>query len=282
MATFKITLFFSSRRNGWSENYYWSGAGISPAAENAADKLITKRMKLAAPPTILDAVRINDDAIPRLSVLVPKDAEPTGTYVSKSDNPNVTGMMRLYTGDQHRTRALYLRGNPDNAFDLALPNNADSTEWYNRFAELGLFLKGEGTSNVGSWQVKYAPKPVMGANQFPITAWGAETPSTNSLINVPGIPNRLVNDILVIYKLKGLPFPPGKTLIVKVIDGPNGVYHVRYRTPPDFTYQGSGMAVLYVPNYDAINDVAANPRWTRRATGRPSDVSRGRRRSIAR
>jgi hypothetical protein len=277
--TAKVELFFTSGSNGWSETYYHTDADLATSYTSALT-LANLRGSLMGNPTTLDAIRVQDTAVVRASSLTPQNNKWNASFVSDADNPNVAAMMRLYDTANNRSRPLYLRGNPDDAFNVADPTNADAQLWQQNYNALGQFLSGAGTGSVGAWLIKFAPQVPIPTARTMVTAWNPSTPSTQSIVSAPGVTTG-PGQFVTFYNIKGLPFPPGKTFVVSFVSV-GGIMTVRYRTPSDFTYQGGGYVVPYVASYGSIAAWTGVPRWTRRATGRPSDVSRGRRRSIAR
>jgi len=279
MSRAKVTLFFSNFENGWSETYYCP-AGTLTEAFTSATALTQKRLALMGRNSVIDSVRVNDVDTPRASQLTPVNLSDGSAYTSSSDAVSNAAMMRLYSTLGNRTRAIYLRGNPDSAFDVLNPNNADSQTWKAAFAAFGNFLKGTGTGNVTPWLIKFAPDASVPGVKKKIISWDAATPSTLTTVVTEAIA-ATENQFFTVYGMKGLPFPPGKTKIAKVIV-PTTSFELVYRTPSDFVYESGGTVVLYDAGYITIGDFAANVRFTGRKTGRPSDVSRGRRPSIRR
>jgi len=277
----KTILFFSDGTNGWEEVYYQTCSDLNGAFANAVP-LMNARSKLLAQPAQCIYIRVNDDANPRASTLTPVTPILAWPYNSESDVVDTAAMMRLYAGSVTRSRPLYLRGNPDSAYDLATPTNQDAQNWLNNFYALGSLLSG----SASVWQLKYRPHPIFtgaGANVFNIVS---VTPSTNgskfTTITFTGtLPTPLVpNNYVQIYKVTGLPTPMGLCRVASVASGVQ--FDVYYRCPSDYNYSRGGVFLPYSPSYAVLDSYAGNPRWTRRATGRPFDVTRGRRRSISR
>jgi hypothetical protein len=274
----KITFFFenSTSGNGWQEVYYTVATDLNDGYLRAGN-LYNARKYLMGKGTVVTAVRVNDDANSRFSTLTPYAPFAAQPYLSDSDIVSTTAMMRLYASAQARSRPLYLRGIPDDAFNTEAPANADHQQFLTRYANLGNFL------TTGGWLIKARPHPVVGTNTVDILAWATTTPSTSSVIQLEGVSGVDVGGFLQCYKVKGLPFSPGLCEVLDVSNvGGNDVVKIRYRTPQDYVYPLGGYAVVYSPLFFAIDAFSGNPRFTRRATGRPFDVTRGRRRSIAR
>jgi hypothetical protein len=277
----KTIFFFDSGPAGWQEVYYQQPSDLNTAFTNALT-LARFRAALMGDPTTLRYIRVNDDNNPRNSTLTEVDITATITYQSKADKPSSAQMMRLYASGQTRTRPLFLRGNPDDVYDVADPTNGDAQLWKGYFGAFGDQLK------AGLWFVKYRPRPIFVTqgpntkNVLDITVWlpvniNASLTLVTTAQPVTGItPNSFVQ----IYKLVGLPFPPGLCRVASVVGA--DTINIVYPTRADFVYTQGGALLPYVPNYTAINDYAITARSTRRATGRPFDQSRGRRKSIRR
>lgn len=280
MTNAKIVLFFSSGTAGWSEVYYTNNTSLD-AAYSAAAALASFRARLMGDPTTLDAIRVEDPDLLRASTLTKQAITAPKTYVSQADNPNVAAMMRLYATGSQVSRPLYLRGNPDNAFDQAQPDNADAQAWQNNFLALGNFLKS--TASGVAWQLKSKTYPVVkgpGVNITPITVVGV-LPAIQSLVQLTtGEAHGLaVNDFVTLYKM-GIPRLSGTFRVVAIVDDDN--FAVPFHLATSFAYPGGGYMLKYTQQYLNLTSYANQPRWTRRATGRPFDVSRGRRRAIPR
>jgi hypothetical protein len=278
---YKVVLAFSVRKQGWQEVYY-TQAGDPTTAESAAVALATIRNDLLALPANLDSYRVSDESTPRSGFLVPWTAPPPTPWVSQADEDDVSAMMRLYSSGDLRSRPLFLRGNPDNAFDTSDPTNTDRQGWLIKFGRLGDFLRNVGTFAVGNWVIKKRPRPGAGT-AFPIGSWVPNAVSVNTDIIVDAPLAIGAKMALQIYGVKGLPFAPGLVKVQKfTVVGGNTNVTIVYRTPSDYVYPGGGTAVVYLPTYDAITSFANMPRFGRRITGRPFDLTRGRRRSIRR
>ena len=278
----KTIFFFQDDTNGWQEVYYQTAANLE-ASYPPAQNLARFRAALMAAPTQLYAIRTNDDQNPRASYLTPAALPASANYTSRSDLPDTAAMARFYSSGQQRTRGLYLRGNPDDAYTENNFQSADAQAWQQAF---GAYISILAAPN-SPWTIKYRPRPnqaTIGGNTIPISDW-EQNPDNSALTNItfsgaiPGAP--AVPFFLQTYNVKGLPQAPG---LVKVQQYNSTALSVQcvFRTPTQYLYPMGGYAVVYAPAYDPITSVAALPRWTRRATGRPFDVTRGRRRSVSR
>lgn len=122
MATFLTTLIFNATKNGWSENWYWTGADHA-SAQAAALVLASARQKLLAQGVILEAVRTSDVAILGDSVIALAPAIPAaGKPALARDNASNAWLSRINAGALYR-RQLWLRGIPDDWIEF----NADGT-----------------------------------------------------------------------------------------------------------------------------------------------------------
>lgn len=278
---YKVVLGFTNRKQGWQEVYYAQAADPT-TAEGMAVGLATQRNQLLAPPATLDTYKVGDETTPRSGFLVPWGTNPPSTWESDADEPDVCMMMRLYSSGDLRSRPVFLRGNPDNVFDTINPSNADRQAWLTKFTNFGQFLKNIGSNALGTWLIKKRPRPGVGSS-LRITAWAPSTISANTDITVDGVITFGPKPALQVYGVRGLPEAPGLVKVVSfVVAAGNTAVVVRYRTPSDYSYSGAGTVVLYAPTYDPITSWASTPRSTRRITGRPLGLTRGRRRSIPR
>ena len=290
-STFKIVVFYSSERQGWSETYYMTAANSSAVYSVMSPGFINARMLLASAPTTMLAFRISDTANYRSSQLFPVGGgtgymPPPNQYESESDQPFNACLMRLYSvGPPNVQRPLYLRGNPDSAFDLSSPNNADAQAFGNNYQNFAAFLQANG------FNIRYKVKPIFptpggpAATVTPISGWATTSPSSSSVLTTPMgyVFPTPIPPFLTIYRLKGLPTTPGLVEVLGLTGAPTPVgYTVRFRTPQDYSYPGGGFFLAASWSYPAITNIAQQFTFNRRATGRPFDVERGRRRAIAR
>lgn len=278
---FKVVVYFENGKKGWQEVYYSAGTTLTQGI-NAGNGLIALRTALMGGETSITGMRVQDAAMPRVSRLFHFNFKTTGKYQSLSDFPDTAALMLLYSNGDNRRRPLYLRGNPDSLFDDANPNNADQQMWLNNYALFGNFLQGQGPAAAGTWLIRKRVRPQVGVNTIPITTWAAAVPSTLTNIVLDGNVPLVQGSFLQTYHVKGLPFAPGLVEVVSATPGVTTSAKILYRTPSDYIYDSTGYAILFAATFDTINDFDDKPLITRRATGRPFELSRGRRRSILR
>jgi len=281
MTVAKIVLFFESQSNGWQEVYYASASTLDEAF-STAQSLMGLRQALMATPTHIIGCRVNDADNPRVSRLVPEDRQPTVAYQSESDKPFMAGMMRIYNTSDNRSRALYLRGNPDNAFDLLDPVNADAQLWLQAYAALGNLLSGGSLS----FKIKDKPRPIfntIGGGVVNVVAINSFAPVGTGLpqvlVTTAAVHTLVVGDFVTLYKMKGVPRAGGLYQVVEV--GSSTTFVIKFHFGQGYQYAGGGSMLKYGGAYVSINTYAANPRFTERKTGRPFEVTRGRRPSLA-
>jgi hypothetical protein len=282
----KTVLFFGGDLNGWQEIYYQNAASL-PSSLPVADNLAQTRAQLLGTGFSVIYYRVEDDQNARVSFLTPVNYVSNIPWTTPSALPDDSGMMRLYSSAQNRTRPLYLRGVPSGA--VGAPNQfppvPDGQAWMQAYANLAALLNPATPPSV--WLIKYRPRPITsGVNQntTPIISW--VTSAINSAWTVVGFSAALAGppapgSFIQTYKVRGLPQAPG---LVEVVawNASNNTAVVVFRTPAGYVYTSSGYGLPYTPNYDPVTISSLNPRWTRRATGRPFDVTRGRRRSVSR
>ena len=195
---YKLNLFFALYSNGWSETYYLI-QGSQSSAYSQALSLVTVRQALMAAPTLLVAMRIADtsnlrnsqlyrfglDGLPA-TVSVNPGAGPG--YTSQADEVNVSADLTLYaTNPVIAQRKIYLRGNPDSAYDTATPANADAVLWANNLTNFGNYLKGAaGSGNTSPVGIRYKPRPTFAGapigiptNAVAVLNWTTTTPSAD-------------------------------------------------------------------------------------------------------
>lgn len=283
MLNAKIVLFFTCEANGWEEVYYTNSTSLGDGY-NAGLALANVRKNLMGSPTTLDAIRVEDPDALRASVLTPLGFSApvaSGFYTSEADNPNVAAMMRLYGTGSATSRPLYLRGNPDSAYDREFPNTADAQTWKTQYKALGDFLSGNGGGAI--WQIKSRifPIPTGGSkNVFDVSLVAPDVATKSRLVITSVAAHGLaVGNYVTLYKM-GIPRLGGTFKVVTVPDA--NTFSIPFALPSGATYPGGGYGLKFTANPVAINSYTFNPRWTRRDTGRPFDVTRGRRRSIPR
>jgi hypothetical protein len=287
IAFFELTAQYTPQISyGWSETYY-SPLGQAPLAENAFKRLLAVRKTLMAFPAAITAYRITDTTQIRASYLVNFGAlgiVNSTQYISAADNAPSCPMMRLYGGDpNYFNRGLFLRGQPDGAYNDATQVGADTLAWQQAYSNFGAYLQGSASPN-DVWQMKDRTRPVFppdgGANVEPILTWTANP--TNGYLSQVTVGTILPEGTMyaLTYRVKGLPTSPG---LVQIVSGAGTLtMQVKYLTPGGYLYPGGGFITPYQASFNNIAQFSAYPRWTRRATGRPSDQPRGRRRAIPR
>ena len=250
---------------GWSETYYNNAASVT-VAEAATKSLITYRTGLTAYPCNVSAYRITDMSNVRSSYLVPlgPNAVPAGNpitgFTTDADNSPTAAMMRLYainsvTGSVS-SRALYLRGNPDDAFNERTPLNNDAQMWAAQYSNLGQFLSGQSAGV--SWLIRDRATPIFppnaGANVVAINTWvpSAANPYATNIQLAAVVPAG--TQYLQLYKVKGLPQAPGLVKILTAGSTPP-LYQIQFITPQYFVYQMDGFALAYAPVYSPISQV---------------------------
>lgn len=282
MSRAKVTIVFTSGGAGWTEQYYLPATTVDIAIINS-QALLKARNNLRASNVQMNLLRVQDADEPRVSRLTNLSPQPGGTYTSTCDDVKICAMMRLFTAVDGTSRPLFIRGVPTEAAEVAKGTN-DSVVFQSQFKQLGEELA-QGVNGSGQqYLVKYRPKPdlVGFTNTNDITAWVPD--STNSKLTTLTLANPVTvnaNSYVDIYKVVGLPFPPGQCRVAKSVVS-STTLSIYYRTPSDYKYPGNGFLVEYASNFTNINDFDQVPRWTARATGRPFDQSRGRRRGVSR
>jgi hypothetical protein len=287
MTNGKIVFFLSQGKNGWSESYYTNDTTLD-SLQHSAQALYMARFRLLAEPATIDYVRLADAGSLRVSTLTP--AQTGGvfnavrpSYVSDCEVVGRTAEMTIYTVSGHQ-RKIYLRGAPDDAFNLVQPTNFDAQLFLSYYGEFGQLVSNMATLGTGIWQMREKPRaifpPNVGANVIAIVTWISTTPSTNTVMGLATAPIT-PTPFGTVYKAKGLPFSPGLVQVVAVGVNP-AVLTIRYRTPADYVYPDGAFYLPYAPVFENISSFSSAPSWSVRRTGRPFGVSRGRRRSILR
>lgn len=277
--TQKITFMFSSGKYGWSESYYCNQTDLASAFV-AAQPLANTRSRLLSLPSRMDFLRISDAANIRVANLVAVGAGTqnpltTSTWVSASDQPYNAALINVLGNQLGTGRKVYIRGNPDNLFDAVDPTNADAQQWNALFESYRSVLSG-----AGAFQIKVRTNKSLNELKS-ATAWtnlAAPSPfsavTLESNFSVPPV----VGNYLIFYG-SGLNPRPGAMRILDITPGSSPIYIVNYNVPNTFTGPQNAKLAVFGANFTGISDCQFE-RFTRRATGRPFGLSRGRRRAV--
>jgi len=274
------TIFeFSHPQGGWSETYWNNYDSDATAAYNSALVLAQERMWLSATPTVMNYLRLSDATTSRNASITRVNLTCPFDYTSDSDVGYNSAMVRLYAGASGYNRTVYVRGIPDDVYDLDSTGNTDENNWKNHFEahyKQALIPGGSGqkwfvrsrnreTSNPKKTIVVIAPNTLNGRLEFDY---------------LPSDTGPAVGDYVVLYGVKGVQPAPGLVKVVGVDTVLKRVV-VDYVLPRNYTFQGSPMWRNYLVKYTLI-DYASVAKITHRIIGRPFGLSRGRRVAIPR
>jgi hypothetical protein len=272
---FKVILFFRVPRGGWSETYYTEADTLEIAGQNTF-QLTQERNNLLIEPARLIAFRLSQDGTPRNSILSGVDVAPgfqSGTQ--QSDTPWQTQLVRLRSTTTGVGRSIYLRGIPDEMWNLTDPNNPTALQWRDRFySQFAPILKN------GDWFIKSRPQ-IGDVPRQEIAGWVPDLNIENqTLVTTTAPSNVTAGDKITAYKIKG--FTPAPGLLEVISSTPTiGTFAVRIHTKNTFQYQQGGYFLKYQPFFSQVNSAVLGP-IVHRDTGRPFDLQRGRRRAIPR
>lgn len=280
MPTFKTIFYFENLKNGWSETFYQTATNSSTAFDNAF-VLLKKRTMMMAQPTIATFIRISDEGIARSAELTAVGPStmfpyPTQSYASFSDRVTSAVLFRAFGSPLGTNRPIYVRGNPDNLYDLVTPGNTDATTWQTNANAWLAILK----NPAAQWLIKHRT-PRSSILLSAIYTWVNEAPaSPNSVFTTDKPTGLAIGDFLQIYGPAGLK-PKASLFKVQNVSeaSANASVTVYYNLPNNFLYSGGARWGKYVPGYGNITDVQRE-QFVTRATGRPFAGTRGRRRSI--
>lgn len=272
MAEYKVNLFCSAGKYGWSETYYATLSDDSQATA-LADSLAQYRVPLLGEPARVDYYRVELEGAFRHSTLAAYQTQPPWDFNSKSDHVWTAGLVELLTVGEGLQRPLYLRGLPDSVYDQTAPGNPDAVKWFTRLNQFKAFLTGS------AWNIKRKIPNTVAVKEF-IDALALGSGTGNLAVTVtnastPPVPGKYVT----FYKVKNYTPPIGTVRVTKSI-GPLS-FEVARAWQTGFNYTGGAFYTVYAPQYVPITD-SQFVRFTHRDTGRPFGLSRGRRRAIPR
>lgn len=275
----KVVFFITSGRQGWSETYYLNAGDLNSAFATSLI-LASKRSLLMASPVVIDYVRVSDNNNNRNSRLVGVGTGtpypmPAGGYTSQADRPETAGLVACFDTANNVQRPLWIRGNPDNAYDAAAPGNPDQALWQTR---LSSFL-GELVSS--HYQILERTRLGEGGIERPVLAVAPDwTLNETALTTDTAIPGLKGGDLLILYGMRGFSPTPG-VVKVKNVQSAGLVINVHWVPNKPTPFSGGATIVVYNSSYHDIT-ATAFVRFANRQTGRPFGVPRGRRRAIAR
>jgi hypothetical protein len=195
----------------------------------------------------------------------------TTAYATQSDKPFNAALCVLYATDETRQRPLYLRGNPDDAFNQFIPDNADANLW--RSILTTQFFP---ALINGNYMIKFRPRPDGIITQYEVQSWTQSLLKPQTDVVVKGGIGVSAGDLVQFYKIKGAKPRPGLQRVVSIVVGDPATLLINYYTRPGFTYQDGGFAVVWEAEYGAI--LFANfERFVSHRTGRPFGLSLGKR-----
>ncbi len=247
---------------GWSETYYYSSVDL-PNVLVKAIVLAKKRLACLPFSVALPYVRVADDAIQRDSLVY----VPPAIYGALNqpdqqvDVPWNAILCRLSSGSLYR-RQLYLRGAPDSL--IVEPENLLGLPSFT--TPFNAFLKELSTAN---WAIRCFDRgpanPVKPINQIAKLV-------TPVKINLPAHGWNTGDKVRISHSAYR---PVNAAWPIAVVDADNFVL-LNSTVAPPLDIFGSGTAHRLVVVYEPI-DQAIPVRQTKRNTGRPFDLLRGRR-----
>jgi len=261
---FKVINDFTHPKGGWSELYYVDAADDS-ASYNQGLAIANGRATLLAQPARLTRMRISRElparggSLTRLNLL-------GSSNLGASDTPYQCVLVRLYNTPNAKQRPLFVRGIAD---DVYLDTNNVT---FNLFRQqiFNWVTTAVIPSNV---YIKY--KTITPNNYIDTVAPLTANDRTLITCNLPHLCSP--GDYVTVYKMTGLPRPMG---LVRVLSAPTGSsLVVKFWLPAGFVYQTGAYLRKYVADYYKV-DTSNVGDVTHRIVGSPSDLSRGRRRSI--
>lgn len=257
MALFRLTFFYESNENGWSESIHTTSqdlAGLSGLALTYANL----RMAFSHLETFMTHVRISDDLVFRDIILDPINLPRKGQFgkAASAEAPWTALDLRLQAGPTV-TRSLFIRGLPDGQIDSNLPSFTPAFQTvYMQF--VNNLLEGPfGIKNKDRTQVK---QPIN-----TISAGGV----VNMTNPIAGLANLDTVQLLGIPRSKQ---PKRSFTVINFVDASN--FTLRGWTGGAVNQQGFLRRVNYIisPIVFAATDFA-----TTRHVGRPFGLQRGRR-----
>jgi hypothetical protein len=274
--TFQGTMFFTHGVQGWSETWY-SDKGDAPTAFASFKNVALTRTKMLSAQAFLTFLRVSDIALRGDATVQSFDGTTTDkdAYTATSDVVGVGWYARFQSGSLYR-RSLFLRGEPDDSFKLAsnLSQYRDarpSPAFSQAFDTFVSTLTQEG------WGLRVlkrdAGNPSLGVRDVTLEVGG----TLRYILDVPDA-NFAEGSRIVLYKLNKLyPELVGRAQIKTKI-ATTYVLHTHAAGSPIATYKGGALVrqEVLIPG-PITSGFLIRPAI--RQTGRPSYLTRGRRRS---
>lgn len=270
MATFKINLFFSLGKAGWSETWYTRRANIDVALRDARG-LAQARAALLASDVNFDSVRVSDEAIFGDSDVIPNPTSTRFNGSTPSDEPYNAALCRIQATSVYR-RQLYLRGVP---VGVAKPNSpADNLRrglWLlavQNFAKQVIDRSSETSGFCLRVHLRGGDNPARYVQRFVDTLTGYD------VVFFVGVPTGIVaGDTLQIYTVREFPTLQGR-FPVESVSG--NTVSILYPNPQPFTYRGRAYGRRVGLGTAPIDDLKFE-RFVTKRVGRPFDSPVGRR-----
>lgn len=276
MPIWKANYFFTQRKQGWSETWYLDRSAAGSALE-AMKNIMPLRVALlggvglGASDPRLEEIRVSNIAVDRDSLVyaVPPGDQFNSALLGVADNPNLCLLVRLEAGALYR-RSWSLRGFPDSL----ITNNgiyvADAA-WQPRFDAFITAVRNRLLGMV-AWD---RAAPIVA-----ISAIGPPDPVVKNLVTITtAAPHGLiVGDRFKIISAPGTSNLRGTWTVFSL--GLGNIFTFFSRKEYGGAYIGGGRLTKKTPAFFNF-DNAEIERASHRITGRPFDLSVGRRRKRA-
>lgn len=270
---FKVNLFFSAFKQGWSETYYYTGTNYTTALIST-NILLNARQDCLCRSASLDYARITDEDNLRDSFLYKPQGMRDGNLNVRIDQSFTAVKLKIRNTNQY-WRQLYIRGIPD---DVSQPDIFDSPTNVPAFDLALTVFMSRLREDAAPWCLKVIDKanPIIGI-------LNVDTPSVNRMrVTTPTAHGLAVGGFVKIYNLRSAlkasnpPKPPGTLQVKNVVDSTN--FDVQFAIPTGFVYSSTAKMRKVAYAYPKITTVDYDG-ITHRIVGRPFDLPVGRRRS---
>lgn len=271
MVQLRVTFEFEQRKYGWSETFFNDSGAINDVTVQVALDWLRARRQLLAPDSRCTKVRLSDDEVQRDSrSLSPAANIATGTWPSgvTTDFATTALQLRCEAGTLHH-RVFDMRGIPDAICVDGLYDPTALAGWNARLTTFRNVLT-SAASNGSHWCIKGLIFPGIKGKIVGIEQSGGNTIVTTLLPHgMTGIVRLRISGVLGAVPING-------TYVASVL----GTDTFKLLAAPSITpYRvGGSYRKVDASNFDLFPiDSTSTFRISKRDTGRPSDLPRGRR-----
>jgi hypothetical protein len=262
---FKVNLIFQNGSQGWSETFYTLQNDLA-GAEVATEVMRTARQKLLAPPAVNSYVRITGQATRGLREIYAPVVLPYVPYVSKSDVPATCARLTLYASSGPAQRPLYMRGIPDNLWDIDGAPSPDYITWLTQYQAAGGL---QSVLNNGVWFVRFRDKTAAQKHVSLINPTNSPKQTNITTVEPHGF---IAGNTVSFIGVRDFGQPFNTIKVVEVFNATS--FSVACNARQSYSYPGGATVALYLVSYAPITSNNLTEIY-KRDTGRPFGQHRG-------